>query len=205
MDAMSLNYVIVSDKNSGVSIFEQHYAGKEIDPSMITGFLDAIRTFGIELTDSEERSQTIKLDFKGSKVLMVEFKLFRFILIMDDVPSKIFVDSISNLVKDINTNYGAELIKFKGKRDQFKGIGKLIERNLQTSLLYPFKLAYEEGMTITSEQKSKINQAKKIMKEKGVNYFFTSQLLSEKKGFQAQDAETILKLIDKTIFQPIRL
>ena len=100
---------IISDKNSGLDLFEQNFGGKEIDPSMLTGFLDAIRTFGIELTDSEDRSQTIKLDFKGSKVLMVEYKLFRFILIMSEVPSKIFVHSINKLVQDINANYGAKI------------------------------------------------------------------------------------------------
>jgi len=205
MDALSLNYVIVSDKTSGLDIFEQHYAGKEIDPSMITGFLDAIRTFGIELTDSEERSQTIKLDFKGSKVLMVEYKFFRFILIMTDVPSKIFVHSITNLVKDININYGAKLSKFKGRRDVFTGIGDLIEKNLQTSIIYPLKLVKVEKVKLTTEELSIIKRAKKIMKEKNSEYFFASLLLAERKGFQAHDAENIMKLLDKKVFLPIRM
>ncbi len=40
------------------------------------------------------------------------------------------------------------------------------------------------------------------MKKKITGYFFVSNLLSNKKGFQVKDAETILKLIDKKIFQP---
>jgi len=40
------------------------------------------------------------------------------------------------------------------------------------------------------------------MKKRNADYFFVSHLLTTKKGFQVKDAETILKLIEKKIFQP---
>ncbi len=53
-----------------------------------------------------------------------------------------------------------------------------------------------------SEENALINRAQSIMKKKNTDYFFVSNLLSTKKGFQVKDAETILKLIEKKIFQP---
>ncbi len=41
------------------------------------------------------------------------------------------------------------------------------------------------------------------MKEKNTDHFFVSSLIEKKKGFQVNDAETILNLIQKRIFQPI--
>lgn len=39
------------------------------------------------------------------------------------------------------------------------------------------------------------------MKQKGINYFFVSNLISHKGGFQAKEAELILNLIEKNVFK----
>lgn len=56
MDVLNLNYVLVSDRLSGLNIYEQMISGKEMDPTLLSGFLQAISSFGIELTHSEEQS-----------------------------------------------------------------------------------------------------------------------------------------------------
>ena len=57
-------------------------------------------------------------------------------------------------------------------------------------------------MELSSEEKGIMNRALKLMKSGNTNYFFVSSLLSQKKTFEAKDAELILKLINKKIFQP---
>mgnify|MGYP006278918073 CR=1 FL=1 len=207
MDAINLNYIIITEKTTGLDIYEQKFVGKEIDSSLITGFLDAIRRFGIELTTTEDQSQTIKLEFQDSKVLMSEYRNFRIILVMSDNPSNLFIDAIDKLSKDIEENFGKQLDNFKGRKDKFKGIQSLLEKHLQISLIYPLKIKSTkkiEDTDLTSLENSVINRAQTIMKETENDYFFVSSLLS-KKGFQVRDAQLILNLIEKNVFKPIYL
>jgi len=48
-----------------------------------------------------------------------------------------------------------------------------------------------------------LNKAKEMMKINNMNHFYVSQLFSLKEGFQVKDAEIILELINKEIFQAI--
>ncbi|HEY0090138.1 MAG TPA: hypothetical protein VGB37_14925, partial [Candidatus Lokiarchaeia archaeon] len=53
-------------------------------------------------------------------------------------------------------------------------------------------------------ERAMILKAKKFMKENNLNYFFTSFLLSEQ-NLTPKEIETISKLLEKKIFQPIEL
>ncbi|GAH12110.1 unnamed protein product, partial [marine sediment metagenome] len=86
MDVLNLDYFIIIEKRTGLNIYEKVLAGKDMDASLITGFLEAIRSFGIELTGANEQSQTIKLEYQQSKIIMSEFKDFRILLIMKENP-----------------------------------------------------------------------------------------------------------------------
>ena len=201
MDVLNLDYFIIIEKKTGLNIYEQVLASKTIDASLITGFLDAIRTFGIELTGANEQSQAIKLEYQDSKIIMSEYKNFRIMLIMKEHPSQAFLESIKALSYDIDNKYGETIAKFDGNISKFIGIKELLDQHLVTSLIYPLKVEPQD-IKITSDEKSFINRALNIMKKRNTDYFFVSYLLSTKKGFQAKDAETILNLINKKIFQP---
>ncbi len=204
MDALNLSQIIVTEKKSNLDIFERNFGAREIDATLISGFLEAIRKFGLELTSSEEQTQTIKLDFKGFRVLMTEYKHLRIITVMTEPPSDLFINSINELARDIENTYYNELEKFKGDRSIFLGIQQLLEKHLLISLIYPLKIT-DENIKISPAEKSMINRARQLMKQKGTDYFFVSGLIAQKKGFQIDDAEIILHLIDKKIFQPIYL
>lgn len=201
MDVLNLDYFIIIEKRTGLSIYEQALAGKDTDTSLITGFLEAIRNFGIELTGVNEQSQTIKLEYQQSKIIMSEFKDFRILLIMKENPSQDFLDSIKSLSYDIDDIYGEEIAKFKGNIDKFTGIRDLLDKHLETSFIYPLEVK-SQNVKISQEEKTMIYRAKDIMKMRKTDYFFVSYLLYAKKGFQIKDAEIILKLIEKKIFQP---
>ncbi len=201
MDVLNLDYFIIIHKKSGLNVYEQILASKSIDASLITGFLEAIRTFGIELTGADEQSQTIKLEYHKSKILMSEFKGFRILLIMKENPSQDFLESIKNLSYDIDNKYGKQIENFKGNITSFTGIKNLLDLHLQTSLIYPLQIV-KQDVKLKSEEKSMVNKAKSVMKKKNINYFIVTDLLSIRKGFSAKEAEIILNLIQKTVFQP---
>jgi len=202
MDVLNLDYFILIEKRTGLNIYEKILAGKDMDASLITGFLEAIRSFGIELTGANEKSQTIKLEYQQSKIIMSEFKDFRILLIMKENPSQDFLDSIKSLEYDIDNIYGEDIAHFTGNIDKFANIKDLLDKHLETSLIYPLELKTQD-VKVTSEEKALITRAEEVMKMRKTDYFFLSYLLyaKTKKGFQIKDAETVLNLIEKKVFQ----
>ncbi|MFX0177275.1 MAG: hypothetical protein ACFE85_13735, partial [Candidatus Hodarchaeota archaeon] len=201
-DLLNIQYIMVSDKKSALNIYEQSFIGKVLDTTLITGFLEAIRTFGIELTDSDDQTQTIKLEYKQSKILMAEFKHFRIILIMNDSPSLMFLDSMRALAIDIGEKYDKYLENFKGDVRPFKDMESLIKKNLKTSFLYPLKIVKTGTTKINLLEKEIIQKAEQLIKNNGSKYFYISKLLKQNK-FDSKEIETIFNLIDKKIFDPV--
>ena len=202
MDVLNLNYVMVSDKLSGLNIYEQMISGKEMNPTLLSGFLQAISSFGLELTGSEDQSQTIRLEYQKSKILMSDFKNYRLINVFEENPSKEFMDSIEPLSQDIDKYFGKLLKNFDGETTRFAGIKELLERHLQISLVYPLKVVITDNTKLKSEEKSLVYQAINFMKKKNSDYFYISYLMSEG-DFNPKRAEKILGLIERKIFQPV--
>ncbi|MHA2429908.1 MAG: hypothetical protein ACXACC_02630 [Promethearchaeota archaeon] len=202
MDILNLNYIMVSEKKSSLNVYEQVFTKQKIDPTLISGFLSAIQSFGIELTDSDEKTQTIKLEYKNSKVLMSEFKDFRIVIIMNELPSQKFFDSISSLAFDIELYYSRYLENFKGNIDPFNGIENLLKKHLNISFLYPLKIVKSGKTKVSPTEKIMIGRALESMKKNKQNYFYITHIM-EIKTCDSKDIEAIFNLIDKNTFQPV--
>ena len=202
MDVLNLNYIIISDKNSGLSIYEQTISDKLLNPTLVSGFLQAISSFGLELTGSDEQSQTIKLEYQKLKILMAEFKNYRIINIFEDNPSKEFTEALGPLSHELDKDYGKFLENFDGELTQFKGIKSLLEKHLQISLIYPLKIVISNNLKLNKSEKSIVKKASDIMKKNNLDHFYISYLISERE-FNPKRAEIILKLINKKVFQPM--
>jgi len=201
-DIINLQYFILIEKSGSLNVFEQVFTNRSIDPTLITGFLSAIRSFGIELTSSEDKTQTIKLEYKDSKILMSEFKHFRLIFIMGDVPSQYFLQSIIDLSTDIEGKFGFLLKNFDGSTSPFDGVEDLLKKHMKTSILYPLKITEKKGIRITPVEKSIILKATDILKKQEKDYFYTNILLNER-NIDPKEIDAITSLIDKGIFIPI--
>ncbi|MFW9902450.1 MAG: hypothetical protein ACFFDY_14380 [Candidatus Thorarchaeota archaeon] len=203
MDTLNIEYFLVSDKISGLSIYDQNIAGNDMEATFLSGFLQVIRTFGIELTKSRQESQTIKLEYQDSKILMSEFKDFRLVFIMKDSPSEGFIESVDLLSKEIDDQFGKNLENFDGNLAMFKDIRNILEKHLPIALIYPLKFEGNKNVKLSQNEKSIIERTVTIMKKKNQDHFYVANLLGKKSRFQVKDAEDILKLIKKSIFIPI--
>ena len=201
MDILNLNYVIVIEKKSSLNVYDQAFTGKKFNSTLISGFLEAIRTFGFDISGSEERSQTVKLEYQNSKILMSDYKHFRLIFIMKDLPSSQFYGVIDDLSLEIDEKYGMYLEKFKGNLQPFKGIENLLRRHLGTAFLYPLKLTGMGNMKISPAEKSLINKAIITMKKTRLESFYVTQLIGER-SFDSKEIEALYSLIIKKIFNP---
>jgi hypothetical protein len=201
-DILNLTHVMISERKSSLNVYEQTFTAKTVDTNLITGFLSAIRTFGIELTNVEDTTQTIKLEYKNSKILMSEFQDFRIVLIMNDTPSARFLESLDKLSHDIELRYGKLLENFKGNLQPFTGIEDLLKHHLNTSFLYPLKIVKTGKVKINQLEKNVIVQARNIMKKRNSSYFYISYLIEEK-SLDPKDIEVLFSLLEKKVFQPV--
>ncbi|MFX1324533.1 MAG: hypothetical protein ACFE8N_06230, partial [Promethearchaeota archaeon] len=203
LDSLNLYYLMVTDKKSGLNVYTQNFSEREIDAAMISGFLQAIHTFGIELMRVEDRSQTIRLEYRDSIILMSEFVNLRLIIMMSESPSRFFLYSVEELAYDIYKNYGDMIDNFNGDIKPFKGIESLLKRHLNISFIYPLKLAKIEKLAkirITQHERELVDKAVHYMKSKSKDYFYISSLLPEKEC-SPKDVESILSLFDKGVFE----
>ncbi|MFX1317038.1 MAG: hypothetical protein ACFE9T_14340, partial [Promethearchaeota archaeon] len=109
--------------------------------------------------------------------------------------------SIKNLSYDIDARYGYLIKKFNGNIKPFATMKELLEQHLHTSLIFPLEIV-KQDIKLKSNEKVLVNRAKEIMRKQNQDYFTVTKLLSIKKGFDASEAETILNLINKKVFQP---
>ena len=202
MDILNLNYIIVIEKKSSLNVYDQAFTEKKFNTTLITGFLEAIRTFGIDISGDSDHSQTIRLEYHNSKILMTDFKSFRLIFIMKELPSSGFYKLIDVLSHEIEDKYGAYLKSFMGNLQPFSGIEELLKKHLGTSFLYPLKIVKSGKVKVTPIEKIVIEKAGNILKNKNNNYFYITQLI-EGRDFGLKEFGAIFSLIDKNIFSPI--
>jgi len=204
-DILNLKHIIVLDIKSGIDIYSQSFEdeNKELEATLISGFLQAIHNFGTEVIKGARETQTIKVEYKKSLIIMTEVGKLRMIVMMNKHPeSRDFVTSIEELAADIYSNYRELLDNFQGQLKPFVGIRKLIENNLNVSLLYPLTVAFNKNIKLDSNEKEMVKRAQNFMKESNFNYFYSIYLLPDN-VCKPKDYETILKLIEKRVFQPI--
>jgi hypothetical protein len=202
IDILNLDYLMVTDKNSGLNVYTQDFARKDVDATLISGFLQAIHSFGIEMMKVEDRSQTIKLEYKDSIILMSEFVNLRLILIMKESPSRNFLFSLEDLAYDIYKDYGEDIASFRGDVLPFTGIKELLKQHLNISFISPLKIAKIEKLEkvrITQSERLLINKAVTLVKTGNKDHFFIRNLIPGKEC-SPKDIESILNLMNKNIF-----
>jgi len=204
VDVLNMDYIILSHKVSSLALFDQKFTQKEIDSSLISGFLDAIRSFGIELTESKDQSQTIKLEYKESTIIMTEYKDFRLIIKMREMPSSSFFEEVRKLSYEIDEKFGRFIEDFKGDVRPFKYVEGLLKKYLFTTFLYPLKIVQRPNVKITNVEKIVINKTSQIMNKYRLDHFFTTYLFEER-VYDPREYEIIYSLINKRIFEPVSL
>ncbi len=202
VDVSNINLIIIMDKNSGIDLFSRSYSGKKIDPTLVAGFLQAIRNFGTEISADSKDSRTIKLEYKDSILLMNEFVNLRVIISMKDNPSKNFIYAVDDLAYDIYKNYGEEIDNFRGNVKKYRGIDQLIEKHLGVSFILPLKVMISDDQKLTIAEKNMVEKALTLMEDHNMDTLYSLYLLPENEC-SPKDYRTIRSLIEKGVFKPI--
>ena len=202
-DIMNLKYIIVLDPKTGIDIFSQSFEKKQLDPTLIAGFLQAIHNFGDEVLEGVKESKTIKVEYKDSIIVMTDFINVRLITILKSNPSKNFLYSLESLAYHIYKYYGKLIDNFKGTLKPFRSISKLVESDLEVSLRYPMTIKINKSLKLSQPEKQIVKRALELMKENRFSHFYAVYLLPEN-DCNPSDYDVILKLIKKGVFQSLR-
>ncbi|MFW9949547.1 MAG: hypothetical protein ACFFKA_05425 [Candidatus Thorarchaeota archaeon] len=203
-DVAKINYVIVLESRSGIDLFSQSFGGKMLDPTLLSGFLQAIRNFGTEMSEEAKESRTLKLEYKDSIILMTEFVNLKLIITLKENPSPNFKFLMEDLAYDIYRQYGREIEKFSGNLKPFRGIKSLTEKHLNVSFLYPMVVTTNPKVRLSNAEEEIVNRAITFMKENRFEYFYSLYLMPEN-VCTPKDYQTILSLISKGIFKSIEI
>jgi hypothetical protein len=202
-DIFNLKTIVISEKYSSLYIFEKNFQGNAFDPLLISGFMEAIKSFGNELIDIATFNQILNIEYQGLNIYMVELNFFNFILIMSGKPSNEFLLSIDNLVEEIDYRYGYKIENFNGDIYEFKGIINIIEKYIDVNMLDSFQFNANLNYPFNPDEKDFLYIVYDIMKQSGKNHFYLSSILS-KTGFALKAEEIILKFIKRKIFIPFK-
>lgn len=202
-DIMNLKYVIVLDPKTGIDLFSQSFEKKQLDPTLIAGFLQAIHNFGDEVLEGVKNSKTVKVEYHDSIIVMTDFINVRLITILKSNPSENFLYSLESLAYHIYKYYGKLIDNFKGTLKPFRSISKLVESDLEVSLRYPMTIKINKKVKLSQQENQIVKRALDLMKANRFSHFYAVYLLPENNCNPA-DYDAILKLIKKGIFQSIR-
>ncbi|MFW9822426.1 MAG: hypothetical protein ACFFE4_05800 [Candidatus Thorarchaeota archaeon] len=198
-DALNLEYVLILEKKSGLTVYSQHFSEKEIRAEMISELFRIINSLGIEPLNAK----IINLEHTDSILVICDFVNIRLILLMRESPSKYFLYQVEELAYAIYKTYGALIDTFEGDVNSLKGIGDLLKHYLPIPFIYPLKLAKIDKLakiSLTQHERELIDKAVQHMKSNNRDYFNVSSLIPEKIR-SAKDLEVLLSLLDKGVFK----
>ncbi len=199
-DLLSLDYLIVLDKKSGIDLYEASFGGFKMDPTLVSGFLSAINSFGQEITRNDE-GQVTKLEYEKLKIVMSEYEDFRIAVIMKEAPSGGMVAMIDQLSKEIREKYGKLLKKFDGEITGFQGIKELVEKNLHVSIVSPMRVGQTNAAGLSAAENTLLSRAKEQTRG-GINGCFLVKHLFAGRDFDSKAVSALFTLVERKIFVP---
>ncbi|MFX1297633.1 MAG: FG-GAP-like repeat-containing protein, partial [Promethearchaeota archaeon] len=137
-DALNLIHILIIHKESGVALFSESYTTEKIEPLLVSGFLQAITSFGSEISGLEGSIR--HLEYKEFKISVDESELIRAALILKEEPSQRLLEILKHFIRFFDTNYRDALINFKGLLEPFSDAGDLINDFFETSLSFPHEI-----------------------------------------------------------------
>ncbi|GAB4319276.1 MAG: hypothetical protein Kow0069_22800 [Promethearchaeota archaeon] len=178
-DAVNLLHVLVIYKATGTCIYFKSFAAEEINPDLISGFLQAVHSFGSELKGVTEALDEMK--YGENTLLMNDGETVRTTLVLSKPPSQNLRATLSRFTLAFEDRYREHLADWKGQLGVFKGADDLVDELLNTSVILPHQINENlEGFKKTKEELARavFRIARKLAAGER-SYFFIAMLVQE--------------------------
>ncbi|MHA2088456.1 MAG: hypothetical protein ACW972_09280, partial [Promethearchaeota archaeon] len=210
-DLLKIAYIMIIDKEGGVSLYDKQISLEGLDSDLISGFLQAISQFRTEIkrktTDGTE-GKGFEMDYYDFKIVITDGDHVRVALILDGIPSEKLKDSQIAFTEHFERRYETNLKNFQGDITPFRATDDLIEKYFNVTFVYPLQLGKHYGVIkLKGLEKALAEVAEQIQKER--KFFFVSSLLNfglaGRKASRDEIISTIISLKRKGIIIPVEL
>ncbi|GAB4310387.1 MAG: hypothetical protein Kow0069_10520 [Promethearchaeota archaeon] len=213
-DSMKVQHVLIIHKGVGTAIVSKDVGGEGLDPDLVSGFLQALTSFGSEITTRKAQAPKGKtkgflLDYEAFKILLVDGTHVRVGLILDGAPTEFIRARLATFTEKFEERYGGALAAFKGNLEPFKDAGAMIDDLLGVSLIYPHQVnpAGLKTAKIGRMERTVVDIARTLSKER--RYFFIATLLeyamAGRKESKNQVLSAIFDLREAGVIVPVAL
>jgi hypothetical protein len=210
-DLLKIAYIMIIEKNSGVSIYDKQISLEGIDSDLISGFLQAISQFRSEIKKSTSevgKGKGFEMDYYDFKIVITDGDYVRVALILDGTPSEKLKESQMAFTQSFEKRFESNLVNFMGDITPFREIDDLIERFFNVTFVYPLQLGKHYGVIkLKGLEKDLTELAEQIQKER--KFFFVSSLLNfglaGRKASRDEIISTIIELKRKGLIIPAEI
>ena len=138
-DARNIQLLMMIEKDSGVSIFSKQISEIPLDPILISGFLQAITSFGSSLKISKEKAQQQALNelaFYHFRIIIEQEEFINTALLLLRTPSRELKQNLKNFNEEVSFKFRKELEKWQGEVFESELIDPYVNKHFNISLSY---------------------------------------------------------------------
>ncbi|MFX1327533.1 MAG: hypothetical protein ACFE91_05240 [Promethearchaeota archaeon] len=210
-DARNIRLLMIIEKDSGVPIYSTQISEIPLDPILISGFLQAITSFGSSLKFSKEKDpekNLNELSFYHFRVIVEQEGYVSIALLLLRTPSQTIKQNLKSFVEELNFSFRNMFENWSGEAIDNKLVDPLINKYFQISYSYAHilnKNNIKEDQTFNKWEKIVIKEFQSESLKEG--YYldkFSSdfaQILYPGKEYELLKA--ILNLKDRQILIPL--
>ena len=210
-DLVKISYILIIDKEAGLSIYHKQISFEDIDSDLISGFLQAISAFKTEIkksTTTTAKRPGFEMDYVDFKIVITDGEYVRVALVLEGTPSEKLKENQWLFTDQFEKRFAGVLQEFEGDITPFKQSDDLVEKYFNITLIYPLKLRKHYGVIkLKGLEKDLVEMAAEIQKERKV--FFISSLLNlalaARKASRDEIISAILSLREKGLVVPVEL
>lgn len=206
-DVENIQYILILTKE-GVPLFSKSMSEVPIDETLVSGFLSAISSFGVEIGGKMEAGNggfLEELAYQQFKIILSEGKFARTALLLLKRPSQRIKGKLKEFNGKFEEKFRSELERFTGRIFEEMTVLSIVEEVFQVDLLYPYRLIshraedYQKSLKKTDVKKVTIDY---IMIENENEPFYLQDLISSLKIFgidETQSFDAVQKLKNENI------
>ncbi|MFX1552211.1 MAG: hypothetical protein ACFFB9_17830 [Promethearchaeota archaeon] len=220
LDVLNIRHIIIMDKESGLTLLNYPLSGEEINPDLLSGFIQANITFSESHSTSYENSYSPRIhkfyefQYQNFNILLKDGEYIRLCLMLDHNATENMKNHVLQFIPEFEELFSRELKNFRDAGMFYsKNMVEFIVDSFEIKLVFPMTLAHSiaphdlENIEQNQIQKAIVNISKELLTSK--QFFFVNNLLYRVKDIVNIDSNIVLyqiyQLIENNIFNPTNL
>ncbi|MFW9784114.1 MAG: Ig-like domain-containing protein, partial [Candidatus Heimdallarchaeota archaeon] len=208
-DIENIQYCLILTKDGGVPVFSKSLAEVPIDGTLVSGFLSAISSFGMEIGSKMQKIDggLEELSYRQFKIILNEGNYVRVALLLLRRPQESLKEKLRKFNVLFENTFEERLINFTGEVFDEVQVTKLMELIFEADLLYPHQLIQNRALDYMNGLSRKDVSKKIIVIAQSVEFesmFYLRDMINhlKTKGIEeVKSFESLQKLKeDKVVF-----